>query len=229
MKFFILAFLFYIPAVLADWGKVYEQEKVTYKDFEAKLSSQYPLMSRKEYLSIAINELKKLGSVFFLQKYVQEEIGLGTLNPSHFAWALETEILTEDYRAIRKSIKLWKDAGKVEGLGGYELSVINYGRFLTSKTNDPLDPSARRLMNTEYHDKVIDVIVLRKLEKKDFSNLPKIIQMKDTLYFEDKVLLAVLGECEKYGVSVKKYCKASRNVLSGLKEEYPEIISIQFL
>lgn len=229
MKYFILAFLCFIPVCFADWGKVYEQEKVAYKEFEAKLSAQYPLMSRKEYLSIAIEELKKLGSIFYLQKYVHEEIGLGTLNPSHFAWALETEILTEDYRAIRKSIKLWKDAGVVDSVGGYELSIINYGRFLTSKINDPLDPSARRLMNTEYHDKVIDVIVLRKLEKKDFSNLSKIIQMKDNLFFEDKVLLSVLGECGKYGDSFKKYCKADGVNLSALKEEYPEIISIQFL
>lgn len=224
-----MAFIFYVPLAFADWGKLYEQEKVTYKEFEEKLSKDYSSINRKYYLSVAIAHLKKMGSVFYLQKYIREEIGLGTLNPTHFAWALETEILTEDYRAIRKSLKLWKDAGKNEKLSGYELSVVNFARFLTSKINDPLHSSARKLVDTEYHDKVIDVIVLRKLEKKDLTNLVKIIQMKDNLYFEDKVLLTVLGECDKYGDSFKKYCKADGTVLTGLKEQYPEIIPIQFL
>ncbi len=229
MKFFILAFLFHQSLAWADWGKVYEQEKVTYKDFEEKLSKQFPMLDRRDYLAIAIKELKRLGSLFYLHQYVQSEIGLGVLNPTHFAWSLEVEILTEDYRSLRKSLKLWKDAGYTQPVGGYEQSIINYGKFLISTIIDPLDPGARKLMTTEYHDKVIDVIVLRKLEKKDYSNLVKIIQMKDNLFFEDKVLLSILGECERYGDSFKKYCKASGPTVEALKAEYPEIVSIQFL
>jgi len=231
MKILIVILMLFSSSLYADWIDLYNQEKKVYSNTEKELLKRFSALPKKEMYSQIIGELKKRGSIYYLNKYAELELELGVTNPKHFIWLLETFIKTNSQDGVHRSHVLWKKHAKSVQMTKKQKLYYNYSVFYISKESDLSSKQVKSLLNTNLHDTVINKVLYRKLAENKFKKkeLIEIMQMKSKLMYEDKMFLAVLGECKKFGKEFKKYCNLKGKKLKKLQEKYPEVVNLSLL
>lgn len=228
----LFVFLLMPSSLYGSWQTAYEQEEKAYYNLEQDLLAKYGTAESKTQLSLIISGLKEKGSLFYLDKYLQKEFELGIRDREHFIWHLDIFIKINDIAKLSRVISKWKDEKLLKELTEEEKQFYSYAKFVSDVNEDDLSSKTiKSLLNTKFHDKVISRVLLRKVyaENRDYEAIKRILSQKKKLLYEDKMILAILGECQSMGKDFQQYCKIRGDKLERVQKSYPEVELLQHL